>query len=128
MINKKLQDQIIHDYLIRGLNDILQFSELYNAALHYLPSNTSYELLLDAVVNAVTRLVEDGDAVVGPIKWKSNPWELVPLNLEGTCLRELLYSVYHELGSPPNLGGAIWLQLTASGLDSAEYLISPPKP
>jgi len=120
MMTPKVHKQILEDFLIRGSSDILQYSELRQAASEYLTNNASNDQVLEAVVNVVLDMVDSGYAIVGPIKRNTQPLEIVPLVLPRATLSELLFAVYTELGNPPEIWGAIWVELTEAGRASAQ--------
>lgn len=111
--------QILRDFLIRGSDDILQYSTLRQAASQYLPNRASNDETLEAVVSVVLDMVDSGYAIVGPVKRNTEPWEIVPLVLPREVLSELLSTVYTELGNPPDLWGVIWVELTPAGHEHA---------
>jgi hypothetical protein len=114
-----------NELLDRGLDDILQLSEMASVARRHLGSPSETEVMR-ATTGIVGELMGAGYAIVGDVaKDDKGILYISSWNLGSTDTIKRIEDEWRALGRSPNLGDVCWLELTESGRAHALEVYRP---
>jgi hypothetical protein len=111
-----MTDEIRNELLDRGLDDILQLSEMAGVARRHLGGSPSEDEVMRVTTEIIGELVDAGYAIVGDVA--KNDEGILYISSWGLGSADTIKRIEDEwraLGRPPNLGDVCWLELTESG-------------
>lgn len=121
-----MNDRPRYELLDRGLEDILQLSEMASVARRHLSGSPSEAEVMQVTTEIIGELMDAGYAIVGNVA-KDDVGVLYicswGLGSAGTIKR--IEDEWRALGRPPNLGDVCWLELTESGRAHALSVFRP---
>lgn len=111
-------DDLEQEILNRGLDDIIQLSEIVSVAREDLNVQEG-DKLFAVVFRCLASLVGRGWAIVGDLDDAEPPLAVVPWSGSSDEVAERAISEWRALGRLPDLGEICWLELTDSGSAAA---------
>lgn len=111
-----MHDGVRNELLDRGLDDILQLSEMAGVARRHLGGSPSEDEVMRTTTEIVGELVDAGYAIVGDVaKDGEGILYISSWGLGSADTVKRIEEEWRSLGRPPNLGDVCWLELTESG-------------
>ena len=105
-----------YELLDRGLDDILQLSEMAGVARRHLGGSPSEDEVMRVTTEIIGELVDAGYAIVGHVaKDDEGILYISSWGLGSADTIKRIEDEWRALGRPPNLGDVCWLELTESG-------------
>jgi hypothetical protein len=115
-IGSTLMNNGIHSELLdRGLEDILQLSEMAGVARRHLGGSPSEAEVMRVTTGIIGGLMDAGHAIVGDVAKDRGILYISSWGLGSTDTIQRIEDEWSTLGRPPNLGDVCWLELTESG-------------
>lgn len=114
------------ELLDRGLEDILQLSEMASVTRRHLDGSPSEAEVMQATTEIVGELMDAGYAIVGDVaKDDKGILYISSWRLRSADTIKRIEDEWRALGRPPNLGDVCWLELTESGRAHALNVYRP---
>jgi hypothetical protein len=105
-----------YELLDRGLDDILQLSEMTGVARRHLGGSPSEDEVMRVTTEIIGELVDAGYAIVGDVaKDDEGILYIASWGLGSSDTIKRIEDESRALGRPPDLGDVCWLELTESG-------------
>jgi hypothetical protein len=120
-----MNDGVCNELLDRGLDDILQLSEMASVARRHLGGSPSEAEVMRVTTDIIGELLGAGHAIVGNVIRDEG---LLCVRSWGLGVSETIERIEDEwraLGRSPNLGDICWLELTEAGREYALSVFRP---